>query len=338
MPPSTPHHVTESHVLAVLTGTPLEQTAAQIPMDPADLADAVEAYRAAGRTALETQVRHREWFQVRIQFTSWTTAEETAAVRLGPRLQQAQEAGLLTGWWFLRKYPYWRLRCRPGPKSAAADMPTIISSVLDDFVADGTVDRWQESIYEPEELAFGGAPTMDISHDLFHADSHGTLTYLRHHDPTVSSEQNVGRREMAIVLCTALFRGARQDDHEQGDFWHRVAQLRSLAAETPSERLRGMIPGLKRLMALDTSPTSTLFAADGPLPLAVPWAEAFAVAGRHLADAARDGTLERGLRDVLAHHVIFHFNRLGLPADAQAVLARAAREALLNPPHDSSGK
>jgi hypothetical protein len=39
--------------------------------------------------------------------------------------------------------------------------------------------------------------------------------------------------------------------------------------------------------------------------------------------------MERGLRDVLAHHVIFHFNRIGVPAPAQAVLARAARNALL---------
>lgn len=41
---------------------------------------------------------------------------------------------------------------------------------------------------------------------------------------------------------------------------------------------------------------------------------AFDIAGRTLATAATDGTLERGVRNILAHHVIFHWNRLGLPA------------------------
>jgi hypothetical protein len=83
-----------------------------------------------------------------------------------------------------------------------------------------------------------------------------------------------------------------------------------------------------------TSTTGTPFAADGPLHFAVLWSDAFTAAGRRLADAARDGVLERGLHDVLGNHVIFHWNRLGLPADTRAILARAARETLLNPPAD----
>ena len=35
-----------------------------------------------------------------------------------------------------------------------------------------------------------------------------------------------------------------------------------------------------------------------------------------------------GLRDVLAHHVIFHWNRLGLATPTQAVLAHAAADAV----------
>jgi hypothetical protein len=50
-----------------------------------------------------------------------------------------------------------------------------------------------------------------------------------------------------------------------------------------------------------------------------------------LGDAASDGTLERGLRDILAHHVIFHWNRLGLTAASQSIVARAALETIMNP-------
>ncbi|MFE2179057.1 thiopeptide-type bacteriocin biosynthesis protein [Streptomyces sp. NPDC059455] len=336
MAPNT--YVTEDNVLAVLAGVPLDQVAAQVPTTPADLDDAIEVYRAAGRAALEAQAQERGWFQVRVQFTDWHTAERSAAAHLSPRLREAQEAGTLTDWWFLRKHPCWRLRCRPGPKSTRADMTTAITALLDGLADDGTIERWwKPSLYEPETLAFGGPEGISLAHDLFHADSLGTLTYLRHNATSAQFEEPVGRKELSILLCTTLFRSARQDAHEQGDIWHRVVRERPLSAEPPLGRLRRMFPGLRRLMNLDTSPTSTLFAADGPLPFAVSWFNAFTTVGRGLADAAHDGTLEHGLRGVLANHVIFHWNRLGLPAGTQGILARAAREALMNPALDPAG-
>ncbi|MYS19881.1 thiopeptide-type bacteriocin biosynthesis domain-containing protein [Streptomyces sp. DvalAA-14] len=322
-----PHEV-ENAVLAVLAGTDLHPAAAQVPMDPADLSDAVATYRAAGRAALNTPALDRGWYQVRIHFTDWAGAERTAATHLGPFLQQARETGTFADWWFLRKHPCWRLRCRPGSHATVATR-TLLAPVLDGLVAAGAVQRWWESRYEPESLAFGGKRGMEIAHDLFHADSDGILTHLRQ-APAAPGQPAVGRRELAVLLCASLFRGAGQDSHEQGDIWHRVAQMRPLAEAPPTGRLRGMAPSLDRLMSLDTSATSPLFATGGPLPHAGPWAAAFKTAGRQLADSARDGALERGLRDVLAHHVIFHWNRIGVPAAAQAVLARAARNTLLN--------
>ncbi len=85
-------------------------------------------------------------------------------------------------------------------------------------------------------------------------------------------------------------------------------------------------------MTVNTDPHSTLLGPDGPLAFAAPWAAAFHGAGRSLGHAARDGTLQRGVRDILAHHVIFHWNRLGLAASTQAILARAARDTVMNPP------
>ena len=60
-------------VLAVLAGTPLHMAAARAYMDPADLADAVTLYQAAGRTALDTQAHAtgRCWHQVSIEFPDW---------------------------------------------------------------------------------------------------------------------------------------------------------------------------------------------------------------------------------------------------------------------------
>jgi hypothetical protein len=46
-------------------------------------------------------------------------------------------------------------------------------------------------------------------------------------------------------------------------------------------------------------------------------------------DAAVTGSLDRGLRSILAQIMIFHSNRLGLSAQAQGVLAHAAKAAVL---------
>jgi hypothetical protein len=58
------------------------------------------------------------------------------------------------------------------------------------------------------------------------------------------------------------------------------------------------------------------------------WHAVFADAGTDLQRLRETGKLTRGLRDVIALHVIFHWNRIGLPAQTQATLARAAKEAI----------
>jgi protein-L-isoaspartate(D-aspartate) O-methyltransferase len=63
-----------------------------------------------------------------------------------------------------------------------------------------------------------------------------------------------------------------------------------------------------------------------------PWVAAFEAAGRALAALARSGRLERGLRAVLAHHFIFHANRVGLPGADQATMATLAVNTVFHTP------
>jgi thiopeptide-type bacteriocin biosynthesis protein len=58
------------------------------------------------------------------------------------------------------------------------------------------------------------------------------------------------------------------------------------------------------------------------------WHTAFENAGTNLRLLRETGNLTRGLRTVIALHVIFHWNRIGLPASTQATLAQAAKESL----------
>ncbi|MGH3838124.1 MAG: methyltransferase, FxLD system, partial [Pseudonocardiaceae bacterium] len=61
------------------------------------------------------------------------------------------------------------------------------------------------------------------------------------------------------------------------------------------------------------------------------WVDAFEHAGQRLADLAAQGTLTRGLRGVLAQHLLFLFNRHGIGAHDQYVLAAAASRIVFGP-------
>jgi thiopeptide-type bacteriocin biosynthesis protein len=320
-------------VLAVLAGTSLDQVASLAGIAGIDLAAAVEAYQAAGRAALQARALTQDWYQVSLYFTDWDIAEHTAAIHLASPLAEAAQAGQIGMWWFIRKAPIWRLRCQVGPTATVADIECTLTPVLERLAAAGLIGRWQPTIYEPETLAFGGAVGIGVAHRLFHADSRHTLEYVRDHDtePGTRAGPEVGRRELSVLLCSSLFRAAGQDWYEQGDIWHRVTQMRPLPPDTSAERLAGIARDLHRLMTLDTSPTGNLCRAGGPLTFANAWIEAFDHAGRALRRAARDGNLNRGTRDILAHYVIFHWNRLGLTARIQAILAHAARDTVMNP-------
>ncbi|HEX8006848.1 MAG TPA: thiopeptide-type bacteriocin biosynthesis protein, partial [Trebonia sp.] len=166
---------TENAILAVLSGTPLEEAAACIGTDPPGLADAIELYQAAGRAALEAQPCAGDWQHVSIEFPDWDTAEHAAAVGLAPQLRQAEDDGIIAAWWFIRKAPCWRLRCQPGPAATPPGAAARISGILQDMRSQGLIVTARQAIYEPETCAFGGPAGMDIAYRLFHADSRNIL-------------------------------------------------------------------------------------------------------------------------------------------------------------------
>lgn len=310
---TVPPHQVAAGVLAVLAGTDLATAAAQRGIDAADLADAMQVYQAAGLAALESSAEH-EWYQARVHFPDWNQAEAAAAVHLAPRLDQLQATGVAAGWWFLRKHPCWRLRLRN------AD-PAALTQTFDELTATGVLAGWQQTLYEPETAAFGGPAAIGIVHDLFCADSQGVLDYARRAAP------RLGRRELSLLLVNTLANAARLDWFERGDVFDRVAQLRPAPADADPTRIGELAAKLRPLLTRQAD--SPQFASEGPANFAVPWIAGFTAAGHQLGNAAARGDLDRGLRAIVAHIVIFHWNRLGLSTTTQAVLAHAARTAIL---------
>lgn len=250
--------------------------------------------------------------QVLITWSEWESAE-AAAIRLYRALEGS---AALRQWWFIRKRPHWRLRYSGGRAARG-----VLVSELDRLRGRGVVSGWVHSVYEPEVHAFGGRASMDVAHHLFQTDSRHTLAYL---DRVYAvPERELGRRELSLLLGSALLRGAGLDWFEQGDVWARVADLRpSIELFTSDDRLRAQVHTLMRT-ALEGFDTTE------PLGALAPWADAFTTTGRALADLSNRGLLTRGLRAVLAHHLIFAFNRWGLPYRDQHILTTTAKEVVM---------
>lgn len=256
------------------------------------------------------------WRQINVLFTDWTSAELIAATDLVPILQHAYDDGLLTGWFFVRKTPCWRIRYLPGRDFTAVEER--LHEWLTELTSSGRIAGFHPVIYEPELHAFGGPAAMDVAHRLFHHDSRHLLAHL-----ATTSHPSGHRRELAVLLCGTLLRAAGLDWYEQGDVWARVADHRPPDRPLPADRIHALEPALRHFLL-----------ANGNVTLAhVPtWPAAFTTAGQQLADLADTGRLHRGLRAILAHHVIFTWNRHGLPYPAQTTLAHTARHVVFG--HD----
>lgn len=183
------------------------------------------------------------------------------------------------------------------------------TDLLDRLVGDRVITGWTGGIYEPEAYAFGGPEGMEVAHDVFCADSPAAL----------AETGTAGARERSVMLLSAMIRAAGLDPFEAGDVYARWAALRRPVAPPQGPALEKAVSAMRRLMNAD--------AARRPEPEAG-WGErvaAFEDAGIRLRRLAADGRLIRGLRDVLAHHAIFAFNRAGVPVDAQAATAWLGR-------------
>ncbi|WP_423464266.1 thiopeptide-type bacteriocin biosynthesis protein [Promicromonospora sp. MS192] len=242
------------------------------------------------------------WKHVTIDYPGTTPEqrEHRAVAHLTSALPAAETDRLITAWFYVRKGP-WRIRYLLAQPSN--------SDPVHPLLTDGTT--WTSDIYEPETHAFGGPGGMNAAHALFHGDSRNLLTYLRN-APT-------DRPERSLVLFTALMRAAGLEPNEQGDVWAKVAEQRP-ALPTPApttEAWTSYSNGIRQLL-LGQARTE-LVGAD--------WLSTYEATGHTLRALRHHGELTRGIRAIIALHVLFAWNRLGLPTTTQALLARAAMQA-----------
>lgn len=250
------------------------------------------------------------WCQANIAFPAWQRSETLALAHLAPILRTAEDEGFLPVWFVVRKRPCWRVRYLPSDGGQGR-----IGQELDALTADRHIAGWTEVIYEPEVHAFGGAEAMECAHRLFHRDSRNLIDHL-------PGDSGIHRRETSLILCSLLMRSAGLDWYEQGDVWARVSAHRTPPPESGQNSRDRLHAAVHRLISVKGE---DLMRTGGPLAHAAEWARAYSDTGRHLAHLNNTGQLHRGLRDILAHHVLFAWNRIGLPHDTQASLCAAAK-------------
>ncbi|WP_025616867.1 thiopeptide-type bacteriocin biosynthesis protein [Salinispora cortesiana] len=243
------------------------------------------------------------WRQLNLTFSDWQAAEDFAATRLASELTAAEDHRAITAFWFIRKSETWRLRLLPGDQ--LAQVYALLASITDDECIRGVT----EPVYRPEAYVFGGDQAMTIAHTLFHADSRHILGHL-------ATAGGTHRRELGVLLATRLMRAAGLEFSEQGDVWRLLNSRRHQPnAPTPSPRL---VVAVQRLI------TAADDTAGSPLVITPPWPQAHEQAGGELGFLDRHGALTRDLREVLTHHLLFLFNRLGISAADTWLLATAA--------------
>ena len=252
---------------------------------------------------------HRNWQQANVAFPDRASAEHRFVTEVGPVLLGAEAAGLLTSWFFLRKQQ-WRLRWLPAGLSAADDFLAAVTRATPSL-------SWTSVVCELEPAAFGGEAGMTVACELFHADSRDLVRWL------ASPHRPLGQRETSVLLCSALLRGAGLDWFEQGDVWATVTALRPRQPAIPAGHAEDLHHAMRTLMTADARALCDP-AQSGPLSGYEAWVTAFDHAGQVLAGLHHGGQLTRGLRAVLAHHLIFHFNRAGLSGTEQATMAALA--------------
>ncbi|WP_416901299.1 thiopeptide-type bacteriocin biosynthesis protein [Micromonospora echinospora] len=256
-----------------------------------------------------------EWRQTTIAFPDPHAAEQAAITHLAPILDEAEARHLITTWFYVRK-DNWRLRYLPAATTTDADR--YLTSELERLTHGRHIRVAVPGIYEPETHAFGGPEAMDTAHRLWHHDSRYLLTRS-------IDDMPARQRELSIMLSAAMMRAAGLDWYEQGDVWARVADHRDPPQVDLVDTLRN---AARRLLTVDPA---SLTHREGPLAGCHSLFEAYMSAGEALRQLNQTGQLRRGLRATLAHHVIFTWNRRGIPGLHQAALAAAAKTIIFGP-------
>jgi thiopeptide-type bacteriocin biosynthesis protein len=116
-------------------------------------------------------------------------ADDVLRTAIGPVIAEAEAAGALRGWFFLRYDDpgfHLRLRLHGAPDALlGAVLPALRAATAGAFAA-GRITRLALDTYEREVDRYGGADGIELAEQVFHADSAAALAWIA--DPAVAAD------------------------------------------------------------------------------------------------------------------------------------------------------
>ncbi|MFO0552966.1 MAG: thiopeptide-type bacteriocin biosynthesis protein [Polyangiaceae bacterium] len=215
---------------------------------------------------------------------------------LTARLPELEARGV-TAFWFLHKPPGLRLRFELSEVGSAREA---LDTAHDELVAEGLVESWFPSVYEPEVHQFGGPDAMELVHRHFVADSRACLAWQ---SVRASGRSKVTSQVVSLAAMVDLFERCIGAPEEVWDVWMNVAGIYETSIE---DALDAPAIDLSRLER---------FAGAAVSPIVAEYRRANEALATGLAELVRCGKLRAGRRSVLPFVAIFHFNRYGLDVD-----------------------
>jgi thiopeptide-type bacteriocin biosynthesis protein len=242
---------------------------------------------------------------------------------LAPLIGPWREDPALDSLFFVRySEPDWQLRFRVLGDPAWIDrvVRPAVAAALHPLLANGTVTRIEDAVYDRELARYGGARGMRLAEAVFHADSLAVLDWLAlEHD----GRTRWSRREFSLLLAEAvadLFAftpAGRQEFYRQGYQWAFDSGLWGESARGKlAERADSSRVGLDALL----DPAGPRTGSDEERALLARVRAAYEEVGLALRNGLGDGTIDAHAPHLAWSLAHMSTNRLGIDPAAEAIL------------------
>ena len=276
----------------------------------------------AGLEALAAQPTEDTWLQIGIRSPQHLALRRELCTQIAGTARRLLSDSLVDNFFYMNKAPGMRLRFERAEGSSYDFEETLYKEVAH-WRAEGLVEGVEPGVYEPESQLFGGPTSMRYVHALFTVDSLIWLDY--HSSPLSKREDNSAAWLVSLAMLQAVFDGLDINGWEDLGVWDQIRKTTGRHLEKDAIALSTYLEVSTKIRAVwsrrdqlidQLHPTMRSIVAHHGQAL-----RAAAAQWRSGYFSTRDSYL--GPRAAAAFYVVFHWNRAGLSAVQQAVLAES---------------
>jgi thiopeptide-type bacteriocin biosynthesis protein len=287
-------------------------------VDPTTEAAYLEVFLRGGSEALKALIKRGPWVQISVSMQEDPVRTIDLFSQLKGLIHSLFSESAIDNFFFMRKPPGFRFRFQ-----AAGSVPDLTNRIQREAVrwqSEGLILQWFFGTYEPEAQLFGGPKSVCYVDTIFTLDS---MIWLESYSHARGSGTDVWATSFAFLQ--ALFKGLDIVGWEDLGVWSNIVEHmgRKLPADIPLSSDHHLL----KMSVLDKwkssgDRTEGLNANTVPDPEITKFSNAVRDASRRWKAGYFDGEdAWIGARQAAAYVTIFHWNRAGLSAVQQALIA-----------------